>query len=693
MNNSGTVTLSANDSKWIFEKYLQGERITVESVETHTVFTGVSGSLWKAALQDAEGSETILESKDSKRFVIEKKNEQEFVLCWGFDSLEVECLLSAHSEKNRIEMRFSARVFNTKKTLHWLKAPILNIELSSEYKNLVIPQMAGLLIRNPSSHFKNPFRLLYPGNPSMQFLSLDKADNGLFYGCLDPDGCMKSIEIENNGTGLSLGFTHYFSYEAGQTEYQLSYPVVFEIYKGNWVKAGHIYREWAQKQKWSHPSKTAEWLKNLDLWIWNRGFSESVLPPIIKLQEELQCNVAVDWYWWHHCAYDAGFPEYFPPREGSENFKRALQDARDHDIRTQVYVNARLWGTNTESWLEKGAASSACKDIKNNNFIETYTVNKDPLAVMCPSTKFWQDSICEITQTLAEDYSLDGVYLDCIAAAFPRECHDKTHGHPTGGGHFWTDGYRYLLENIRKESAKWSHSPIITTESCTECYLDQLDAVLLVDGCVERYGWFNEQFENDWEMIPLFQIVYHDLVLSFGSGTPLVPKTIRDPLWNLEDIPQDSHVDSFSEEAILELTRNFLWGNQPMLANVTEEDLEREDCQKVLGFLKSLIQLRRKYSEFLRDGELLDIPEIETETVDIPCSVKWLYSRGNGINQYVRTVPAVLSSEWKDMNGNRAVFLVNVTGTNRMARVKINNTWRPIELDGLVCKIMREGDF
>ena len=33
--------------------------------------------------------------------------------------------------------------------------------------------------------------------------------------------------------------------------------------------------------------------------------------------------VSVFWHWWHGCAYDAGFPEYLPPREGTDAFKTA----------------------------------------------------------------------------------------------------------------------------------------------------------------------------------------------------------------------------------------------------------------------------------------------------------------------------------------------------------------------------------
>ena len=64
------------------------------------------------------------------------------------------------------------------------------------------------------------------------------------------------------------------------------------------------------------------------LWVWNRGRSPGVLDPAVALREKLGLPVSVFWHWWHGCAYDTGFPEYLPPREGAETFTNALAARR-----------------------------------------------------------------------------------------------------------------------------------------------------------------------------------------------------------------------------------------------------------------------------------------------------------------------------------------------------------------------------
>ena len=51
-----------------------------------------------------------------------------------------------------------------------------------------------------------------------------------------------------------------------------------------------------------------------------------------------------------------------------------------------------------------------------------------------------------------------GVYIDQIAAAAPTLCFDKSHGHPLGGGHWWTEGYWKLLGRDPPGHARGPHA-------------------------------------------------------------------------------------------------------------------------------------------------------------------------------------------------------------------------------------------
>ena len=85
--------------------------------------------------------------------------------------------------------------------------------------------------------------------------------------------------------------------------------------------------------------------------------------------------------------------------------------------------------------------------------------------VMCPHTSFWQATISDVVAQLvacrncsgdndadgragSEAYGVDGVYIDQIAAAGPRPCWDRSHGHSVGGGSHWVSGYQQLLTEV-----------------------------------------------------------------------------------------------------------------------------------------------------------------------------------------------------------------------------------------------------
>ena len=95
-----------------------------------------------------------------------------------------------------------------------------------------------------------------------------------------------------------------------------------------------------------------------------------------------------------------------------------------------------------------------------------------------------------------------GVYMDQIAAASPELCFDRTHGHPLGGGHWWTEGYWALLESIRRAKPA---DCILTTECNAEPYTQVFDGYL-------TWHW---QFDGQ---VPVFPAVYGGAIQMFGRA-------------------------------------------------------------------------------------------------------------------------------------------------------------------------------
>src|SRR5690606_36368599 len=139
--------------------------------------------------------------------------------------------------------------------------------------------------------------------------------------------------------------------------------------EGDWISAAEHYKEWAVQQSWSLNSRfknglTPAWLEETALWVWNRGRSEGVLTPAVALKERLGLPISVLWHWWHGAAYDDGFPDYFPPREGNESFAANVKLAGEKGVRPLVYMNELQWGSSTESWKTENAQLHAVKDEK-----------------------------------------------------------------------------------------------------------------------------------------------------------------------------------------------------------------------------------------------------------------------------------------------------------------------------------------
>jgi hypothetical protein len=64
------------------------------------------------------------------------------------------------------------------------------------------------------------------------------------------------------------------------------------------------------------------------------------------------------------------------------------------------------------------------------------------------------DVIASTVARLVNQYGVDGVYIDQIAIATPKPCWDPTHKHEGGGGHYWTAGYRTMLQHVRAQVGK-----------------------------------------------------------------------------------------------------------------------------------------------------------------------------------------------------------------------------------------------
>ena len=297
--------------------------------------------------------------------------------------------------------------------------------------------------------------------------------------------------------------------------FSLSGEAVWQLLRGDWFDAAQIYRSWVrEKANWfpklnkGERTDSPQWFKELCVWAVGGGASSECVPIVKEFAEFMGVPVGFHWYNWHLIPFDNDYPHYFPPKE---NFAEGVRELQKSGVFLMPYINGRLWDTRDrgmDDWqFSARALPFASKREDGTPYIETYgskEADGSPvrLAPMCPATPFWQDKVREIVLRLFNEFGVNAVYIDQVAAAAPALCFDKTHGHPLGGGSWWNEGYWKILNAIRKAMPK---DKALTTECNAEPFVRWFD------------GYLTWHWQHDGQ-VPAFPAVYGGAIQTFGRA-------------------------------------------------------------------------------------------------------------------------------------------------------------------------------
>lgn len=579
-------------------------------------------------------------------------------------------------------------------------------------ERLVMPFWGGLLARNPRQCLATDSARTvrrehdYPGHCSMQCLAFYSEDGpGLYLACDDTAGYRKLFSAfgakrqnanpptasallgggaiaSQEETDLGLEIVHLPErHTANARRYVLPNSVRLGTFHGNWFDAAALYRTWAMKQPWTRSSRwhrglVPPWIADTGLWVWNRGRSPDVLDPAIALQAESGLPIAVFWHWWHGCAYDTGFPEYLPPREGDASFMAALDRAHARNVRALVYMNQRLWGMTTASWTAENAAAFAVKGADGAIRPEVYnTFTRLPCATMCLATDFWRSKYSSLATEAFNRLGVDGIYMDQACSSLA--CYAPTHGHPLGGGTYWMNGFKTLAANIRQRCPDRG-GVALAGEGCAENWLPYLDLMLALDVSRERYA-----APDGWEPIPFFHAVYHGCGVFYGSYSSLT-RPPYDDLWPAESAPKEPLAlldQRFSRQFFLEQARAFVWGQQPTLANFRPSQLDERPDE--IAYAIRLARLRRLSLDYLQDGSMLPPPKVAVEREPTPMSRLSIYAgQGQAIKEFTQTVPLALASAWRAPNRRVALAVASIANRPVTAKITLDATRFGLRMPG-----------
>ncbi len=480
------------------------------------------------------------------------------------------------------------------------------------------------------------YRSLYPnGWATMQFVAAydgqdGRRGTGIYVGVHDPNGSAKDIVVrsEPENRRVVLAFEHPIpNMGVGGNEFRLAGKIVWRLLRGDWFDAAMIYKAWVRKKaKWfpklgkGERTDTPLWMRELCLWSVGGGAPSECVPIVKEFAEFMSVPVGFHWYNWHVIPFDNDYPHYFPPKEG---FAEGVQELQKAGVFIMPYINGRLWDTcdkGMEDWqFSKVALPAAAKREDGTPYTETYgskEADSSPvrLAPMCPTTRLWQSKVREIVLRLFNEFVVNSVYIDQVAAAPPALCFDKTHGHPLGGGFWWNEGYWQMLDAIRKAMPK---DRALTTECNSEPFVRWFD------------GYLTWHWQHDGQ-VPAFPAVYGGAIQMFGRA----------------------YRGGATKDLALRMKagQQLVFGEQ--IGWINPNILREKDNAE---FLRQVVRLRWQLRRYFYAGEMARPPKLIGAIPKVRSDWQWA-------GEWWVETDAVLTGAWRlQRDGKLALLFVNVS--------------------------------
>ena len=381
---------------------------------------------------------------------------------------------------------------------------------SYEDDTLVYPFNAGLKIRNPVAYLeKTPKKIywrwqqyrycylvdgictganasglyelnnLYSGPLSMPWIDYYSDNCGLYFGMNKTNGiCSLSVStFGKKSPGMNFSFV-----KKVETDGDFSMDgITLALHGGSWYEGADIYRA---SRPPLDPPRSRGWFgesiavcAHYDFKYQNGGVVHTFADiPLLADTASEQGGDHLLISGWHTDGFDNGFPDYRPdPDLGSpDDLCSALDQAHARGVFVSFYINTRLCNrkfAHLQTLRDEGSAIRA----DGKPYDELYGDDTLAFNTMCASSEVWQQHLLDAIRYLVE-LGADGVYLDQLAMAAPRVCHDRRHGH---GLYDWTSGYRKLLQEAGKLQTKAGRPLNIMIEGCSDLYGNLVDGQLV----------------------------------------------------------------------------------------------------------------------------------------------------------------------------------------------------------------------
>ncbi|MBR4053176.1 MAG: alpha amylase C-terminal domain-containing protein [Clostridia bacterium] len=467
----------------------------------------------------------------------------------------------------------------------------------------------------------------YPSyGASMEYMALwhTGAGRGLYYGLHDPAPAYKKLHYEKKADALPFlkACMPLRDIDKGANSQSLEGVCVWRLFDGDWYDAALLYKaffeehaSWKPVMENGKRKDLPEWLRTNPHWWrkrmkWDGGFADELL----EASEDLGLYSPVHLYDWFQIPYDTNYPHYFPAKTA---FLPGIRRLQEQGVRVMPYINGRLWDTHdkgTEDWQFTAVARPNCTKKRGDEpFLEVYPTSNIELAIMCPSTALWQEKQQEIMDVLFHEFAVDAVYIDQIGAAQVYPCEDPTHSHRAGGGTWWVESYRNLLDHARQILPE---DRCFTTECTSDPYMKDIQGYL-------SWIWI----KND--QVPAFMVIYNGYVAVFGRNYLYAGDWVGENIFAAQSLTYGEQMGWILPETYKALTHK--------------------------EFYKKCVGARSALGDFFYDGNLLRSPKIEDKVKLKTTKIK--AEAYGGLLEHTAT----FSECWERKDGKKLLWLINAS--------------------------------
>lgn len=494
-----------------------------------------------------------------------------------------------------------------------------------------------------------------------------------FAAVLDEEGTSYYLDLRGDARKMPTSVAYFTGHKPNTIRYsgcvalpcaedrreagELPYGGLIRPFAGGWFAAADIYRQYVWSQDWykSAVANRRPHLRDVGLWLWNRGWSQNVTGAVDRIRRDTGVKIALDWYWWHVNPYGRDAPYYWPTREPLETFKGTVQALRAKGVYVQNYINGMGCDVKHPEWSDADWAETM---VRRDGSYWTKTWNKffnHPTAMMCGEAPVFHERMSYLVRNLAA-CGVNCVYIDLVDHWVNYACWSTRHAHPRGAA--INAGYHRMMDRVGRENPCVD----ISSESVTESLLDVVDSMIVLYADFERMSRGTALAD---EYPPIYQSVYHTAVTMYGSHAILDNVAPWDDLWPDEFRRTDDRKwlkENYPDQFAIELTRPVVFGLQPMVHQLLKEQPDDPACAADYRYLVDTVKFYYANRDYLYDGIVCDPGKIVCATKSAKLLTRTIYAANGDYPDVTNpAVPTVMHAVWKAPDGRIAAVLANWT--------------------------------